>query len=309
MLEKVLEAIREAIETRLYLSYDEKTDIYSTEIYTDYRDELGEQYISKILKDKSPLDTFYEIVDECYMDASDDQVGYIIQQIGEYFQLNDMGAAWDENEDAIHDWIINHISVNIPYRRFLDQDVRVDIIVDTGDEDHDYVLNCVYPHYNGRFGELVDEKASILWLARQQGYTKHQLNKALRYYEYNGSKFLKSMAVEVLNCSTHMNALTFFVSLTLMEAISLKERVATKKKGDYIVLDKETRCGLCDFWNGGGGVLEIALEKDVLLPIKLISSAFPDGCRGTGVGEIYGDDGSLHEYGGIKAFEPEKSAA
>ena len=76
------------------------------------------------------------------------------------------------------------------------------IIVDTGDENYDYVSNDMYPHYNASSNDVIAEEASILWLIRQQGYKKHQLNKALRYEDYSGSKLLKSIRTEVANCST-----------------------------------------------------------------------------------------------------------
>lgn len=185
----------------------------------------------------------------------------------------------------------------------MNQSVEVDIIVDTGDENYDYTLNCVYPHYNGIYGETVSNESAIVWLSKQQGYTKTQLNKALRNGEHNGSKFLQSMRTEVLNCTSHMNALTLFIKMTLGECFDLIEaiekdsindeksgyRTVQKRRGKgYITLSKNTACGLYDLWSGAGSVLDIVLERDVKLPLKYISTSKPDGCRGYGLSEIYG---------------------
>ena len=51
---------------------------------------------------------------------------------------------------------------------------------------------------------------------------------------------------------------------------------------------KDAVCGLYDTWNGAGSVLEIDLEKDVVLPLKYVSSSLPDGGRGWSVANVYG---------------------
>lgn len=135
----------------------------------------------------------------------------------------------------------------------------------------------MFPHYNARFGDVIPEEASVLWLARQQGYKKRQLNRAMRHCDYSGSKLLKSLRAEVHNCSSHMNALAFFVEMTVEQLFDLNEAMkdngengtARKRKA---TLDKSAVCGLYDNWSGAGSILEIELEKDVVLPMKYIST-------------------------------------
>ena len=104
---------------------------------------------------------------------------------------------------------------------------------------------------------------------------------------------LKSLRAEVHNCSSHMNALTFFVEMTVEQLFDLNE--AMKDKGENgtvrkrkVTLDKSAVCGLYDNWSGAGSILEIELEKDVVLPMKYIGTALPDGGRGYSVASIYG---------------------
>lgn len=61
----------------------------------------------------------------------------------------------------------------------------------------------------------------------------------------------------------------------------------------YMVLGKETMCGLYDPWSGGGSVLEIELDKDVKLPIKYAIFCV-EGCKmhGYDIDEVYGLIGS-----------------
>lgn len=103
-----------------------------------------------------------------------------------------------------------------------------------------------------------------------------------------------------------MNALTFFVEMTVEQLFDLHEAIKENGKNDpplekdayrcvwerkgrkKIVIDKDAVCGLYDTWSGAGSVLEINLEKDVVLPLKYVSSALPDGGRGWSVANVYG---------------------
>ena len=103
-----------------------------------------------------------------------------------------------------------------------------------------------------------------------------------------------------------MNALTFFVEMTVEQLFDLNEAIKDNGKNDHplnkdeyrctwerkgkrkITLDKSAVCGLYDSWSGAGSILEIELEKDVVLPMKYIGTALPDGGRGYSVASIYG---------------------
>ena len=106
-----------------------------------------------------------------------------------------------------------------------------------------------------------------------------------------------------------MNCLTFLVRMTLEDAMELQERIKEDKKlksdsswydpknrlgTDFIAINKRVECGLFDTWNGGGGCLEIELEKDIKLPLKYIDSIEVDksNTRGYGVADVYGLDSS-----------------
>ena len=77
----------------------------------------------------------------------------------------------------------------------------------------------------------------------------------------------------------------------------------------YLLLSKNTTCGLYDSWNGSGSILEIKLEKDVHLPFRCIASADHDGCHGYGIREIYGCGSDLWSDNAVKLIRPMKKAA
>lgn len=184
----------------------------------------------------------------------------------------------------------------------MEQEFYVPIMIDTGDGNYDYTLNARFPCYYGpRQGEAMDDRASLVWLAKQQGYTNGQLRKALDEGDMtNPEGFLQSCRVEAANMASHMQTLTFLVTMTLHDLIRLNEVLHWREKDGrvydnrkypycgYIIIDKKCDCGLYDPWSGGGSVLEIQLEKDVKLPIKYIRSALPDGGDGYSIDSVYG---------------------
>lgn len=308
MKETQKEKIIEALDNITCVSKDD--DGYYVEIYSDYRDEMSDETIATILNDPDPQNAFYEQLIECYSDYEGDVYCMVKDSVVNYLtnKYNDLSE--DLDEDQIYDYIRDIVYCKYPEDHYFNQEVSTNIFVDTGDGNYDFVLNCVYPHYNGRRGEALNTKASIAWLAKQQGYKKSELKDALN----NGSenKFLMSVRDEVLNHGSHMATLAFLVKLSLKDLIHLNQLIklqdinghkydATKNPYcGYIVIDKSCMTGLYDCWSGGGSILDIALEKDVKLPIKYIRSALPDGEDGYSVESIYGMCGSAWKKDMIK---------
>lgn len=158
-----------------------------------------------------------------------------------------------------------------------------------------------FPCWYGDYDTPPDEKSSLLWLARQQGYSKAQLWQALREGDMlDPEGFLESCRVECANLPSAMAAVTFLVRMTLAQLLELNRCVQLQDRNGHfydatqtpdcgcIIVSKDTMCGLFDPW-AGGGVLEIQLEKAAQIPIRYIWSALPDG-HGNGrynVGNVY----------------------
>ncbi|MDE6282047.1 MAG: hypothetical protein K2M15_09760, partial [Oscillospiraceae bacterium] len=176
-------------------------------------------------------------------------------------------------------------------------------------------LNSAYPCWYGSYGDPIDPKAGIAWLAKTQGYTKGRLKKALQKGDMaDPHSFLESMRVELANLPSTMSTVTFLVELTLAQLIELNRLVRLQDRNGhcydnsmnpdcgYIIIDKGTETGLYDPWSGGGSCFEIQLDRDVKLPVKYIRSALPDGGDGYSVGSVYGMCGSAWKRGGIKSI-------
>lgn len=283
--EQVVQRIKDIIDRKCY-GLDAEGDVaYRGEIYADYRDELGSHSIKKIFASDTPRDAFEDLMFECYDNCEWDYKSEVLDTIKEHFDDEDERIDYDEYEDVIRDWVYEHVYFNWPYDHYLNQNVEVDIIVDTGDGNYDFTRNELFGCNYSKKG--LKESSSLVWLMKQQGYTHEQIVDFIDNENLQDSKFLESVYTECLNTSTCMNALTFFVKMTLEECLDMIDKLREQKDG-VIVLSKDTPCGLYDPWSGAGSVLEIELERDVELPIKYIDSAMPDGCRGYGVDDIYG---------------------
>lgn len=273
--EKVIQEIENILDIRTYLK-KQKDGSYQGEIYTDYRDELDDGTIKKIGESEKPLETFYNIFQDSAFDAEmyeNNEINRIIKE-----NWNDDEFNYEKYEELIEEWVSQNVYFNFPYDHFLNQDITVNIVVDTGDGNYDFTLNNILGYC--ATDEINDESA-ILWLVEQQGYTKTDLINLIENQDFKNSKFLKSVYQECENVCSHMNALTFFTKMTLKDFIEYKENPKD------ITLPKNTSCGLMDFWSGAGSVLEIELEKSVIIPKKFVEMHI-DGCRGYSVKEIYG---------------------
>ena len=274
---------------------DERGNFY-TEIYADYRDELDDQSLKKLCNAENPREQFYEWLDEAYLECIWDYEDQVIKEVLKDEDFAEIASKLDEDE--VRDHLRDMFYVKLPEEHYLNQDILVDILVDTGDANYDYTLNNFTPHYDACDNEPISEESSLLWLARQQGYTKTQLKQAMRERP-SEKNFMRSLYDEINNACTHMNTLTFMVKMTLEEYFTLTDAIIQEREKNesyslkgrkgrgWILLDKSTTTGLYDPWNGSGGCLEIHLDKDVRLPIRCIETAKHDGCRGYSIREIY----------------------
>ena len=317
MTDLIKQIVRETIENKMCAWQKKPDGYYHEEIYADYRDEMEDSTLKEIMKSEDPEQTFYEKMFEWYQDAEWEIERNLLEAVVASIETAAPTETYDEDE--IKDEIRELVSIDYPYEHFLKQEFCVNIFVDTGDGNYDYVLNCVYPHYNGRYGETINDRASIVWLARQQGYTKTELNKALREGDIKDPKgFLESMRQEVINHGSHMAILTFLARMTLEEIFELNELLKLQDRNGhfydaenrpycgYILIDKKAECGLYDPWGGGGSVLELQLEKDVRLPIRFIRSATVDGGDGCSIRNVYGTDSSIYREDVVKKIHAPK---
>lgn len=277
---------------------------FTCELYADYRDEMSNEAAIKIITNPDPLAYFHERLSDWYFDPEyctreelREKVSDALRNSGEFSEeeVSDLSEYLDE-------LIYELVFFEYPEDHYLKQKFLVDIMVDTGDGNYDYTLNPAYPHWSKEKGEMIDNKAAIVWLAKTQGYGKSEMRRELEKGDVRDPNgFLQSLRQELANLPSQMAVLTFLVEMSLGELIELNKGIRLQERNGhfydatkipycgYIVLDKRTETGLYDPWSGGGSAFEIQLEKDVRLPIRFIRSALPDGGDGKySVESVYG---------------------
>lgn len=272
---------------------------YHFEIYVDYRDEIEDSTAQEILESDSPRDALIEKLWDWYQESEwdilDDLVGDFNEKVDpELFRQADIIEDGNIDDDMIRDIFQDTVYIDYPEDWALSQEFCFNIIVSNGDDNYDFWLNEHIVDEDGNVDKDA-EKAGIVWLAKQQGYTLAELVEILKNGDIAEPKtFLETVLQEVAN-GYGCEALTFCVKMTLGQAIALKEKMESNPNGS-IVLDKRVECGLFDPWSGGGSVLEITCEKDVEIPFENIWKFYIDESRsnrGDSIHDVYGTDSSL----------------
>lgn len=311
MTKKLEKAIKEYLFSNC--DYNKKSKIFEVELYADYRDDVDDSCLKIIFQDDNPYEKLLSMLNEGYQEEVWRTEDQLVDQVSEY--LDDLGIEYDSEE--LSTFISENVSVDIPLDHYLDQKVCVNIVLDVGDANYEFVTNSIYPSYYGESGAPLSQPSSLVWVAKQQGYTKTDMKNAL-YHNNTSSSFLKSVRRELLNTTTAINAVHIMVRMSLRECLNLNQIIYHRDGGKYeyypedrpkcgyIVIDKDSTVGLVDNWNGAGGLLGIQLEKDLKLPIKYIYSAEPDCCKDYSVKSIYGCNESEWSDGGMKELSVPK---
>ena len=273
---------------------------YHFEIYVNYRDEIDDSTAQEILEADFSRDTLIERLWDWYQEQEWDIIDDLVDDFKEKVDsklLEDANIIEDGNLDDrdIREEFMDIVYVDYPVDWALGQEFCFNIIVSNGDDNYDFWLN---EHIVDEDGKVDDnaEKAGLVWLAKQQGYTLEDVVEALNSNPtiVQMKPFLSSINNEIYN-GYGCEALTFCVKMTLGQAIELKEKMKENPNGS-IVLDKRATCGLFNLWDGSGSILDISCEKDIEIPFENIWKFYVDKERSNrydSIHNVYGTDGSL----------------
>lgn len=158
---------------------------------------------------------------------------------------------------------------------YLNKDYCVNFMFATDSEmNYDRTAIIKYFKEEKRNEECSDN--ALTQLIEQQGYTLEEVIKAYDSGESSESKFVNSVVEEIKNTSYSMYELTVMTSLKGERLLDVLD--AVKRGEGYIVLPENTRIGLFNRWEGSG-VLEIELERPVVLPCSLICMTQIEGTK------------------------------
>lgn len=279
-----------------HCEFDEHSGCWFDEAYADYNDTIGAKTAADILQSSDPEERLEDLMIGWYdYDEQEERDDHI-----DKFKETLKRKSWSDED--IEDMFVKLWYFRLPLEHYISQEVCINIAIDTGDRNYDYSLNAVYPHYNGVKDEEIDDKASLVWLAQQQGYSKEQLQDVLTNGEdaVEQHGFLPTVFQEVINCCVPLPRLIFPVKMTLKQACELNRIINKRDEAGYeyepekrkdvgtVILDKSVEPLLYDSWGGGGSVWGIELDKDVEIPIKYIESALPDEALDYSIHDCYG---------------------
>ena len=279
-------------------------------MYLDYRDTLSDFTLYDIMTADNPRETFNELIGDWTVDGAVYYEDELEKEIRDNL-TEDEEVFFDENFDKLRDWFHEHYYYYYDDNHY-NETVKVNIMLDTGNCNYDFTRDNILNYCNYYSNEGKDLKdSSIFWLAKQQKKAT-LLRKAIKKV-LNGEdikfedNFIESTIEELENLPSHMATLTFLVNMPLFDYFDLREAMAAEEKlnDSYVLEDrkgkgtitisKDTMCGLFDVWSGGGSLLEIELDKDVVLPIKCIWMAEIETGKsqyGYSVDSVYGLVGS-----------------
>lgn len=278
MLDQELET-RIAAWLREQWGVEEEGGCFYTELFADYRDELDKGGLQTIADSDDPREAFWDWLNDAYEDGVDQAWFNLASECADDLEI-EHETAWE--------FLTEMVEVRLPEQHFLDQEIHVDILVDTGDANYDFTCNNIAPAWGGCDPDEAHAEASIFWLAGQQGYCMERVTAALKG-EGTRNTFLESLVLEVENEASSINVLTFLCTMTVGQWIEVRENWIQAGRRGALRIEKDAVCGLFDPWSGAGSAMDLELEHDVVLPMELVHEITPDVCLYRyGVNEVYG---------------------
>ena len=296
----------------------------NNEIYPDYRDEFDDSNFKKMAdlieknKNEKPIDVIMDYISSFYEDYED---YYWKEEIKSIAKMANVDFDEIKDDDDFREIVNEERYYTPPYDHWLDQEVCMDLVINSGDADFDFGSNgCIPPHYNGDLDYWDNEAcqaASILWFIDKQDGNREDFKKFLEWnFDDNENsvcpfkeniwenKLYNSCFDELNNCGSHMNELIFLTKMTVKEWAETVENI---RNGKPITIKAGTTAGLFDEWMGGGSILELPMVKDIEVKTEEIFKFEPDAALRYNVVDVYCPTEKMWEIG--RPWEPNKEKA
>ena len=243
----------------------------------------------------SAKDTAFEQIDEWYRDAEVDAIYDITTAISEIV-ADKLGISSDEIldygelRDLIDDLAAKNISVEIPYDKILDK-CEINMVAINSNELYSDSLK--WEEKDGE-DQLVGVDKELEEFIKAQGYTVKQFIDAWNNDKKDG--FLGSLCNEIDETIANGNegVLVFFAKVPLRTAIDM---IDAERDNKSVEVSDDSMCGIVNFSDGSGGILEINLAKNYKITDLKNWDFVPDDVLTYGIDRIYGLTGSAWERG------------
>ena len=114
-----------------YHEFDEESKCFFDEAYTDYEDRVSDKDLEKVLDSDDPEQALEEMLWDCYTGCEWQYRDDIVSG----FLKTPEGSKYDYEE--VDDELVEMWYFKVPEDHYFEQEVNVDIIVDTGDMNYD----------------------------------------------------------------------------------------------------------------------------------------------------------------------------
>lgn len=292
--ENIVAKVKEFLQKEYRYAYDEKTNTFNFEIYTDY-DEIDswQRLIDDKLHQYKDLEEF--LCNELYasdwlLEAQYLEFDNIINEINnnELFTIEE--EEYLENEESLYDVLSEFTTVNYPIEDIIES-VEVNVVLSLKTTNSPYSLDSTIDFEETiRYGlknndneeEILDELKDYENLEeffQTQNVTFEELVNYFKIEEKSDNKFLHTFYQEINN-SYGYNNIVFLKTMNLKEFFELKEKESITITNEFII-------GLVDFGNGGGSILETELNNDFMIKTEKLNIELDSEYR-YGVTDIYG---------------------
>ena len=261
--------------------------MYIKEIYVD----SDARFSSETLKKISNAEDFWTAFDETILEIEE------LCSVYESYTMEDLLLTEEEkqnlDETEVNEWLQENIVFTIPENHYLDQTVKVNMILaseaETNSDFGEYMCLNTYGEFSGEIG---DDNA-LMWVARQFG-KETELKTAVKITSEADEEdasvsfddpFIQSCVQELLNFTHVMGAFTFLLEMPLRDFLKIRGM-----DDGEIVIEKDVMCGLFNPWVGGGSILEIELPENLTIPADMIWSVWIEGSKkhGYDLDEVFG---------------------
>ena len=266
---------------------DEMNDKYHL-VYSDYRDSIDNQatLIHKCMENNSAealMDCEYEWFSECRREAGSEEVIELTKKLlhsEQYAGLHPYIDEWinDEDNNNIIRWMIEERDRSEPMQEIIDrtsirarvtQFTNCDSLPPIWDKKNTY-------EYSDYFKDMTD----LLFLnpaLLKKALSKSEISTPGRWPDLsyrNGKE-----AVDYDSFVYELSNQSCYAQLVFMGMLPLDD-LYHNDFGVYkgIIVPKGNMCGMFNFWNGCGSVLEMELKRDLLLPFQLPRKTKFDRC-------------------------------
>lgn len=284
----------------------DKEGHYYFDIYVERGDfDDFDETVAKIIrkKDFKSKDDFIQHINEYIYEAYIEVESEYYSDICDFVEGSidpELYAEYGEDFDYLRECVQDIVYSNYEdvFRHVYATSIRCYVALTNTNEEMNYDFYESVLENDMKYSDFNSLHNSNKFLCKSQGHTMKELYDTLYKDKKSSSKFINSLIEEYAN-AYYGGCFVFLFELDLEDYANIKYN---KPK---LMISKNTLCGLYDWVDGGGGTLDVELEKDLVVP-SAVYEMFEEGEMGYGIDETFGLTGNAWRQGSVKYQLPPK---